>query len=113
MAWYAAYDVRVQRVRSDNAFAYRHSHAFQQAVAEVGAVQRFIRPGRPETNGKVERLNRTMLEEWAYQQPYASNEERAAALPAWLHPYNMHRAHTALGGRPPITRINNPAGQYS
>ncbi|MFI6279747.1 hypothetical protein [Streptomyces sp. NPDC050988] len=28
------------------------------------------------------------------------------------HTYNHHRCHTALGGKPPITRVNNPAGQY-
>jgi transposase InsO family protein len=86
---------------------------FRQAVTQLGAVQRFTRPYRPQTNGKVERFNRTILDEWAYQQPYASNAQRTAALPSWLHTYNHHRAHTALGGHPPITRINNPAGQYT
>jgi len=54
-----------------------------------------------------------MLDEWAYQRPYESNEERTAALDPSLHLYNRHRVHTALGGHPPITRINNPAGHYS
>jgi transposase InsO family protein len=112
-AWYATHGIRIQRVLSDNAPSYRLSRDFAQAMAELGAGHRFTRPYRPQTNGKVERFNRTMLDEWAYQQPYLSNEQRAAALPGWLHSYNMHRAHTALGGHPPITRINNPAGQYS
>ncbi|MCO7195267.1 integrase core domain-containing protein, partial [Pseudonocardia sp. McavD-2-B] len=42
-----------------------------------------------------------------------SNDERAAALPDWLHTYNHHRCHTAIGGRPPITRVNNGAGSYT
>ncbi|MDQ1744809.1 MAG: hypothetical protein QOE23_3148, partial [Pseudonocardiales bacterium] len=42
-----------------------------------------------------------------------SNTDRAAALPTWLHTYNHHRSHTALGGQPPISRVNNAAGHYS
>ena len=112
-AWFAAHGVVIQRVMTDNARNYRAASVFRQAVAELGAVQRFTRPYRPQSNGKVERFNRTMLDEWAYQRPYDSNDARTAALPGWLHTYNHHRAHTALGGHPPITRINNPAGQYS
>jgi transposase InsO family protein len=110
-AWFAEQGVAIQRVMTDNARNYRTDQHFRQAVTDLGAVQRFTRPYRPQTNGKAERFNRTMLEEWAYQRPYASNDERTAALPGWLHTYNHHRAHTALGGHPPITRINNPAGQ--
>ncbi|MGW5538615.1 integrase core domain-containing protein, partial [Streptomyces sp. NPDC004009] len=63
--------------------------------------------------GKVERFNRTLLDEWAYLRPYTSNTERTEALAGFLHTYNHHRCHTALGGHPPITRVNNPAGQYT
>ncbi|MCC8338935.1 integrase core domain-containing protein, partial [Streptomyces sp. R1] len=42
-----------------------------------------------------------------------SNAERTDALAEFIHIYNHHRGHTALGGRPPISRVNNPAGQYS
>ena len=70
------------------------------------------RPNRPQTNGKVERFNRTLLDEWAYARPYHSETERRAALPAWLHHYNHHRHHTALGG-PPANRVPNLCGQYN
>ncbi len=63
--------------------------------------------------GKVERLNRTLLTEWAYARIFTSGTQRAAALPQWLHSYNHHRAHTALGGRAPISRVNNLTGHYS
>jgi transposase InsO family protein len=61
----------------------------------------------------VERFNRTLLAEWAYLRPYASNQERTIALDGWLHLYHHHRAHTALGGHPPISRVNNAPDSYS
>jgi transposase InsO family protein len=111
--FFAAHGIGIQRVLTDNAFAFRHSAQVQAAVAELGASQRFTRPYHPETNGKVERFNRTLLVEWAYQRPYGSNQERTEALDSWLHLYNHHRAHTALGGHPPISRVNNPPNSYS
>jgi transposase InsO family protein len=89
------------------------SGLFGAAVAASGATHKRIRPYRPQTNGKVERFNRTLLAEWAYIQLYTSNQQRAAALPTWLHLYNHHRAHTALGGHPPISRVNNGPGSYT
>jgi transposase InsO family protein len=112
VAFFAAHGVAVQRVLTDNAFAYRKSVAFRTAVSGSGAVQRFIQPRRPQTNGKVERFNRTLLEEWAYVRPYTSNQRRTKALTTWLHIYNYHRAHTSLGLLPPISRVNNVSGHY-
>src|SRR5829696_10327758 len=83
------------------------------ALADTGVHHQRTRPYRPQTNGKVERRNRTLLEEWAYQRLHRSNAARDRALPGWVHRYNMHRAHTALGGRPPISRINNLPGYYT
>jgi transposase InsO family protein len=103
----------LQRVLTDIAQVYRCSFAFRTAVLESGAVQRFTQPWHPQTNGKVERFNRTLLEEWAYVRPYPSNQRRAQALTAWLHIYNYHRAHTSLGQLPPISRLNNVSGYYS
>jgi len=112
-AFFTAHGIRVERVMTDNALAYRHSRAFRAAVADLGAVQHFTRPRRPQTNGKVERFNRTLLDEWAYSRAYTSSARRAAALDKWLHTYNHHRAHTALGGRTPIDRVNNLSGHYN
>jgi transposase InsO family protein len=95
----------IDRVITDNAFAYRHSAAFRDAVAALGARQTFIRPHCPWQNGKVERFNRTLATEWAYRQPFTSNTERAAALQPWLECYNTTRPHTALGGLPPTSRL--------
>jgi transposase InsO family protein len=96
----------IERVITDNAFAYRHSTAFAQAAAAIGARQKFIRPHCPWQNGKVERFNRTLATEWAYRQVFTTNDERAAALAPWLEQYNTRRRHTALGGLPPISRLS-------
>ena len=95
----------IERVISDNAFAYRNSADFKNAVAQIGAVQRFIKPHCPWTNGKIERLNRTLATEWAYRQVFTSNDERTAALDPWLNYYNTERIHTGIGGTP-ISRVS-------
>ena len=113
-AWFATVGInRIERVMTDNALAYRRSRAWRQALADIGAEPRFTRRYRPQTNGKAERFNRTLLEEWAYSRPFTSNTDRATALPIWLHTYNHHRSHTAIGGHPPITRVNNGPGSYT
>ncbi|MEE1820955.1 integrase core domain-containing protein, partial [Streptomyces sp. BE20] len=93
----------VERVLTDNGACYK-SHLWRDTLAASGIAHKRTRPYRPQTNGKVERFNRTLLDEWAYQRPYTSNQERTEALPDFLHAYNYHRCHTALGGQPPITR---------
>ena len=90
---------------TDNAFAYRYSTDLKNVCASLGAVQKFIRPHCPWQNGKVERLNRTLATEWAYRQVFTSNEQRAAALAPWIEYYNTERHHSALGGKPPISRV--------
>ena len=97
---------RIERVMTDNAFAYRHSREVKRVCAALGATQKFIKPHCPWQNGKVERLNRTLATEWAYRQPFTSNLERADALAPWLEHYNTERGHSALGGQPPISRLS-------
>jgi transposase InsO family protein len=108
-AWFTDRGITVARVLTDNGSAYR-SKLFAAALGSSITHKR-TRPYRPQTNGKVERFNRTLLEEWAYARPYASEAERVAAYPDFLHRYNHHRGHTALGGLPPAARVTNLAGQ--
>jgi transposase InsO family protein len=108
-AWFTDRGITVQRVLTDNGSAYR-SKLFADALGDSIAHKR-TRPYRPQTNGKVERFNRTLLEEWAYARAYTSEAERVAAYPAFLHRYNHHRGHTALGGQPPAARVTNLADQ--
>jgi transposase InsO family protein len=112
LAWFADHGVTVRAVLTDNGPAYR-SRDFARACAASSVRHRFTRPYRPQTNGKVERFNRTLLEEWAYVRVYRSEPARTAALASWLHIYNHHRRHTALGGLPPISRVTNLPAPHS
>lgn len=108
--YFESHGVTVKRVLTDNGSCYRSS-AFKDALGPEIKHKR-TRPYRPQTNGKVERYNRTMLDEWAYAHPYRSEAERVAAFADWLHHYNHHRGHTSLKGQPPISRVTNLSGQY-
>lgn len=104
-AFFASHGVRIRQVMTDNALAYRRSRAFRNALAALTATHVLIRPRSPWQNGKAERFNRTLADGWAYRRPYASNDDRTAALDAWLEHYNYARPHTAAHGRPPISRL--------
>src|SRR5690606_25201062 len=94
-AWFASHGVSVERVLTDNGACYK-SLAWRDLLAGNNIIHKRTRPYRPQTNGKVERLNRTMMDEWAYARPYQSEHERRDAFTSWLHHYNHHRFHTAI-----------------
>lgn len=98
--WFGSHDVTVERVMIDNAMNYRLSTAFQTALRNAGARHLRTRPYRPQTNGKAERLNLTLLREWAYDRPFDSNQQRLDSLTDWIHDYNWHRLHTEIGTAP-------------
>jgi transposase InsO family protein len=111
VAWFAQRGVTVERVLSDNGPAYR-SDAWRDACTELCITPKRTRPYRPQTNGKIERFHRTLADGWAYARFYQSTEQRNVALPGWLHFYNHHRAHSAIGGQPPVTRLTNLPGHH-
>jgi transposase InsO family protein len=112
VAWYSARGVTVERVLSDNGSAYK-SHLWQTVCDQLGITVKKTRPYRPQTNGKIERFHRTMADGWAYARHYQSETERRDALAGWVHEYNHHRPHSAIGAKPPISRLTNVPGQYT
>jgi transposase InsO family protein len=108
--FFAAHGIVVKRVLTDNGSCYR-SKLWAKTLASGRIKHKRTRPYRPQTNGKVERFNRTLLEEWAYAREYRSEADRMAAYPGWLHTYNHHRGHTSLKGKSPIDLVPNVLGQ--
>jgi transposase InsO family protein len=107
--FFAAHAITIKAVLTDNGSCYC-SRLWARALGRHVKHKR-TRPYRPQTNGKVERFNRTLLEEWAYAHEYRSEADRAAAYPAWLHTYNHHRGHSSLKGKAPIDLVPNVPGQ--
>jgi transposase InsO family protein len=109
----ADHGAQIQRVLTDNAKAYAESVAFAETAAGLGDPAAAHAPLRPQTNGKVERFNKTMLEEWAYARLYRSNDERRRGFTRWLRFYNHRRPHTSLDGLTPMAvLVNNAHGKH-
>jgi transposase len=107
LEFFAGHGIIARRLQTDNAFTYIHNRSLRELLAERGIQHRRIPPRTPKRNGKVERYQQTLAREWAYGQRYRSSNARAAALPIWLEHYNMHRNHSSLSNRPPISRVRN------
>ena len=106
--FYRRHGIRVERVLTDNGTCFKKRWRERCDELEIGV--RKTRPYRPQTNGKAERLIRTLLERWAYAYSYATEHERAQALPDALDSYNRYRPHRALAGQTPLQRVNDLSG---
>ena len=104
VAHYRALGVTVKRLLTDNGSAYR-SRLFAKTCQALGIKHTFTRPYRPQTNGKAERFIQTCLREWAYGRIWSNSAERTAWLPSFLAYYNARRPHSALGHKPPASRL--------
>jgi transposase InsO family protein len=108
-AWFAAHGVTVERALTDNGSCYR-SKLWLTALADTGTTPKRTRPYRPQTNGKVERFHRILLEEWAYIRPWRTDHQRTTAYDGFMHFYNHHRSHGALGWATPIAALHRHLG---
>jgi transposase InsO family protein len=113
LAWFARHGIQPRRLMTDNAFSYVKNRSLRALLTERQIKHLTTQPYRPRTNGKVERFHQTMEREWAKGLSYKNHHARNQALPHWLAHYNQHRPHTALDGRPPISRIHNLRGHDS
>jgi transposase InsO family protein len=110
--WFADRGITIEEVLTDNGPCYR-SGLWHHTCHDLHIKPRYTRPYRPQTNGKIERFHRTLADGWAYARLYTSETTRRNALPEWIHHYNHHRPHTAIGNVAPITRLTNLPAQYS
>jgi transposase InsO family protein len=113
LAYYRRHGIRTRRILTDNHWSYTKNRELAALLERHGIEHWTIQPYRARTNGKVERFHQTMAREWGYGLSYRSSKHRTAALPHWIAYYNERRPHSALGGRPPITRAHNLPGQDS
>ena len=104
VSWFAAWGIHCDRVLTDNGSCYR-SRLWHTACAATDTKVKKTRPRRPQTNGKIERFHRILLEEWAYIRPWHSDQQRHLAYDRFLHFYNHHRAHGALGWSTPAAAL--------
>ncbi len=107
--WFAGLGVIVERVLTDNGACYK-SRLWHQTCDRLGVKVKKTRPRRPQTNGKVERFHRILLEEWAYIRAWTSEGRRAHGYVKFIHFYNHHRSHGALGWATPMATLNLLAG---
>jgi transposase InsO family protein len=106
VAWYRSIGITPQRVLTDNGGSYK-SRLWHQACAASGTQVRKTRPFRPQTNGKVERFHRILLEEWAHIRPWTSETQRHHAYTGFIHFYNHHRSHGSLKWATPISILKD------
>lgn len=104
LRYYRSLGIRIRQVLTDNGGCYR-SATFARACRRLGIKRRRTKPYTPRTNGKAERWIQTALREWAYARSYNNSSQREDYLPIWIHQYNWHRPHSAIGYLPPISRI--------
>ena len=105
-AWYQSIGITPKRVITDNGSCYR-SGLWHRACAETGTEVKKTRPRRPQTNGKVERFRRILLEEWAYIRPWTSDSQRTHGYHRFIHFYNHHRSHGSLKWATPISILQD------
>jgi transposase InsO family protein len=110
LVFFERHGIVAKRLMTDNAFTYIHNGSLRGLLARRGIRHLTTEPYRPRTNGKVERFHQTMAREWACGLAYRSHRHRNAALPHWVHTYNHRRPHSAIGDRPPISRVHNVRG---
>ena len=110
LAFFAEHGITARRLMTDNAFSYVKNRSLRELLAREGIRHLTTEPYRPRTNGKVERFHQTMTREWAHGVSYRTHRHRNRALPHWLDHYNRTRPHSAIGNRPPISRVHNVRG---
>lgn len=103
------YQIRFEEVLSDNGPEFgpahsmkKHQHPFERMLIELNIKHRYIRPYRPQTNGKVERFWRTLEEDLLRETDFDTLEELKEELLQYLYYYNHERPHQGIEGKKPI-----------
>ena len=103
--WFSERNIGIERVLTDNGSCYV-SNVWRDTCDQLGITHSRTRPFRPQTNGKVERFHRILLEEWAYIRDWHTEAERVAGYLHFMHFYNRHRSHGSLDWRSPMDTLD-------
>lgn len=102
------YNIKFKEVLTDNGPVFgkkgsksKNNHAFERMLDELDIKHRYIRPYRPQTNGKIERLWRTFEEDLIRGTYFESKEHLKEEILQYLYYYNQERPHQAMNGEPP------------
>jgi len=105
-SWFESIGITCERVITDNGGCYKSGH-WHRACKTTGTTVKKTRVRRPQTNGKVERFHRILLEEWAYIRPWTSETQRHHAYDGFIHFYNHHRSHGSLKWATPTSTLKD------
>jgi len=92
---------------SDNGKEYKgtDSHEFVKLCRESGAGQKFTRCNRPQTNGKAERVIRTLMDMWHRQEQFKDRKQRQISLLRFINFYNTVKPHKGIDGMTPYEKL--------
>lgn len=108
------YQVKFEEVLSDNGPEYgkktsskKEEHPFERLLIEMGIKHRYIKPYRPQTNGKIERFWKTIEEDLLEETYFESLNHLKEELIQYLYYYNHERPHQGINGLTPFQKNQN------
>lgn len=97
----------IEYTYSDNGKEYKGTpdHAFVKLCTQKGIGQKFTRVKRPQTNGKAERVIRTLREMWHQKTQFKSRTQRKTELLRFVNGYNNCKPHKSLENKTPMEQL--------
>ena len=94
---------------SDNGTAYKGTpeHAFVARCKANGTGQKFTRVRRPQTNGKAERVIKTLWDMWHAATVFVSREHRHQELARFINFYNTVKPHAGIPNMTPYEKLTH------
>jgi transposase InsO family protein len=98
----------IEQILTDNGTEYKGrpaEHDFMRRCGESGITQRFTQVRRPQTNGKAERVIRTLMEQWYASEHFTSHQQRVQSLQRFVNYYNCVKPHKGIDNQTPLERL--------
>ena len=96
----------IQRIQTDRGLEF-FAEKVQRKLMQLGIKFRPNKPGSPHLNGKVERSQKTDLEEFYAISDLSNFESLQEELSQWQFFYNWQRPHGSLQGKTPSEIVGN------